>query len=49
MKTDQVKSGSIRIEATTLEKLKEFVGKTGKINAHANIAILQYIENAVAK
>jgi len=38
------KSGSIRVKDTTLQKLKDFVGETGKINAHADLAILQYVE-----
>jgi len=42
--------GSLKIKKPTFDKLKEFVGETGKINAHAEKAIQEYIErNTPAK
>lgn len=44
MKKDPVKTCSIRIEETTLLRLKKFIGKAGKISASADIAINEYLD-----
>jgi len=44
-----MKDGSVKLSAEVHAKLKEFVGKTGKISAHADKAVLEYIEREIRK
>lgn len=48
-KKDPVKIASLKVKVETLEILKQAIGETGKINAHADLAVRMYAEQLIAK